>query len=51
MLIDVKKRNHYDKYGAMEDEQFDFDDFMNHTDMHDMFQEMMGDLFGNVSLV
>lgn len=49
VLIDAKKRSHYDKYGSMEDEQFDFEDFMRHTDMDEMFNEMMGDIFGNVS--
>ena len=37
MLSDVKKRNHYDQFGSMEEEDLDFDQFFQEFDMDDLF--------------
>ncbi|KRX03710.1 DnaJ domain [Pseudocohnilembus persalinus] len=46
VLSDEKKKNHYDKYGTMEDEgfQFDFNEFMGHTDLSDILGSVFQDM-------
>lgn len=50
MLSDPKKRSYYDKYGKVDEDNFDYEDFMKHfSEMFDenflkggFFEQMMG---------
>lgn len=42
ILSDPEKKERYDKYGTINDDDFDFQDFMSHFDFTDMFGGMFG---------
>jgi curved DNA-binding protein CbpA len=42
VLSDTEKKSRYDKYGSLDDFEFNYDDFMNHFDFSTMFDMMEG---------
>lgn len=43
-MSDEKKRAHYDRFGFIDEGDFDFNDFMNDFDFDDFFGAMMFDV-------
>ena len=48
VLSDADKRKKYDKYGTVEDFDFDYDQFMKEFDFSDMFDMMFHTMFGGM---
>lgn len=44
ILSDPEKRERYDKYGTINEEDFDFEEFMTHCNFQDLFGSLFGDL-------
>jgi len=49
ILSDPVKKERYDKYGTINEEEFDFQDFMSHMDFQDIFGGLFGGLTFNFS--
>eukprot|EP01017_Pseudomicrothorax_dubius_P025402 TRINITY_DN2746_c0_g2_i10.p1 TRINITY_DN2746_c0_g2~~TRINITY_DN2746_c0_g2_i10.p1 ORF type:complete len:309 (-),score=112.27 TRINITY_DN2746_c0_g2_i10:614-1540(-) len=44
VLSDTEKREKFDKYGTVDDFDFDYDDFIHHFNFDDLFSMMMGSM-------